>query len=55
MIDIFRLPSPFMKTATVFLKEIRNEYGNVDPINVGMGLYRSDRIGDFNLRYQAML
>ena len=23
-----------------------NEYGNVDPINVGMGPYRSDRIGD---------
>ena len=22
-----------------------NEYGNVDPINVGMGPYRSDRIG----------
>ena len=23
-----------------------NEYGKVDPINVGMGPYRSDRIGD---------
>ena len=31
-----------------------NEYGNVDPINVGMGPYRSDRIGDLLSKNDAI-